>query len=185
MANMGVIKGYPEGDFRPDASITRAELAVISARFAREMYMDGDNNAEFNDISGHWAMDDIIFAAQIGLVSGYPDGTFKPEQPITRAEFITLVNRVLEREPQFADALLDGMKQCSDNSDEDAWYYLAVQEATNSHLFERKEGQTVPRLNYEYERWIEMIENWDWLELEKQWIERYSRRYENIESSND
>ena len=173
---MGVIRGYPDGSFRPDNSITRAELAAIAARFARAMAMRGDNEVSFNDISGHWAEADIRHAAIIGWVRGYPDGSFRPDQPITRAEFITLVNNVLGRIPESEEDLLSGdMAVWSDNADADAWYYIAIQEATNSHLYSYKDGKTVPGMQFEYESWTAMQQNWDWIQLEKDWIAKYSK----------
>ena len=172
---MGVIMGYPDGTFRPDNSITRGELAAIAARFARAMSMRGDNEVNFTDISGHWAEEDIWHAASIGWVRGYPDGTFRPDQPITRAEFITLVNNVLERIPETEEDMLTGeMTVWSDNADTSAWYYIAIQEATNSHLYSFKEGQTVPGMQFEYETWTAMQQNLDWIQLEKDWIAEYS-----------
>ena len=174
MTSMGVIKGYPDGLFRPDGDITRAELATIAARFAGMMQMVEGEALKFNDISGHWAEASINRAAAIGWVNGYPDGSFKPEQPITRAEFMTLVNRVMGREPESADDLLPGeMAVWPDNSDTGAWYYLAVQEATNSHIPEFK-AKKVPRLDFYYEYWVEMTKNRDWLSLETKWIADYS-----------
>jgi hypothetical protein len=135
------------------------------------MEMEGDNENTFSDIAGHWAENDIAFAAKIGWVNGYPDGTFKPNEPITRAEFITLVNRMLERIPELADDLLaDEMVKWADNMDTLAWFYVAVQEATNSHLPEYKE-KLVPDLEFEYEYWKEMIENPNWAVLEKEWAD--------------
>ena len=172
---MGVIQGYPDGTFKPDESITRAELAAIAARFARAMSMRGDNDVGFNDISGHWAEADIRHAAIIGWVKGYPDNSFKPDQPITRAEFITLANNVLGRIPETVDDLFEGeMTVWSDNADVDAWYYIAIQEATNSHLYSYKDGQTVPGMQFEYETWTALQQNWDWIQLEKDWIAAYS-----------
>jgi len=129
---------------------------------------------QFTDIGGHWFEDDIVFAAAIGWVNGYEDGTYKPDQPITRAEFMTLVNRMLERVPETVDDLLsDGMITWSDNMDTSAWYYLAVQEATNSHESAFKSKQ-VPGRQFNYEVWVELQENPDWLRLEREWIAAYS-----------
>jgi len=137
--------------------------------------MRGDNEVNFTDISGHWAEEDIWHAASIGWVRGYPDGTFRPDQPITRAEFITLVNNVLERIPETEEDMLTGeMTVWSDNADTSAWYYIAIQEATNSHLYSFKEGQTVPGMQFEYETWTAMQQNLDWIQLEKDWIAEYS-----------
>ena len=156
MSELGIVNGYPDGTFRPDAVITRAELATIAAHFASMMKMESINEVGFNDITGHWAAKDIIYTAEIGWTTGYADGTFRPAQKITRAEFITLVNRVLERVPETVDDLMEeGMIRWIDNDDPDAWYYIAVQEATNSHVAEYKE-KTVPGLQFKYEYWVEM-----------------------------
>jgi len=159
MDKMEKVKGYPDGTFHPDSAITRAELATIAARFARQMDMSPTNNVSFSDVSGHWAAGDIRYAAEVGWIEGYPDGTFRPNRDITRAEFMTLVNRMLERVPETPDDLLaDEMISWADNADPGAWYYLAVQEATNSHVPEFKD-KTVPGLKFNYEYWVEMMEN--------------------------
>ena len=161
MSKMGIVNGYPEGVFKPDGAITRAELAVIAARFARAMQMRGGSQVEFNDIGGHWAEYDISYAAEIGWVNGYPDGTFEPDANITRAESMTLVNRMLRRIPETLDDILfDEMLKWADNADPNEWYYLAVQEATNSHVPESKAAI--------YEYWVEMLENRDWAQWEKE-----------------
>jgi hypothetical protein len=171
MSNMGIVNGYPTGTFKPNSSITRAELAVIAVRFARIMGMDGNNEVNFSDISSHWAQNDIRFAASIGWVTGYPNGTYRPNLPITRAEFMTLVNRMLKRIPLSPDDLLaNRMSVWKDNTYTDAWFYLAVQEATNSHVPESRE-EIVAKLKFPFERWIDMTENPSWAELEKEWSE--------------
>jgi len=170
MYNMGIVKGHPDGTFRPNDAITRAEFATIAARFARAMGMISFNSSGFSDISGHWAEGDIRYAAMIGWVNGYTDGTFRPNQNIKRAEAITMVNRMLERMPETANDLLsDDMIIWADNMNVDSWYYLAVQEATNSHVPEYKEDSIVPGLQFEYEYWVEMSENPDWAQLERIW----------------
>ena len=149
---MGIITGYPDGTFRPNAYITRAEFAAIAARFDA----DGDKTlAAFSDIANHWAKDEISVAYNNGWVDGYPDGTFGPQRNITRAETVTLVNRVLNRKPETEDDLLPDMTTWTDNADKKAWYYLAIQEATNSHYYEFK-------TNSEYEKWTELRETRDW-----------------------
>lgn len=154
---MGIITGYPDGTFRPNAYITRAEFAAIAARFDA----DGDKTlAAFSDIANHWAKDEISVAYNNGWVDGYPDGTFGPQRNITRAETVTLVNRVLNRKPETEDDLLPDMTTWTDNADKKAWYYLAIQEATNSHYYEFK-------TNSEYEKWTELRETRDWTQLEK------------------
>ncbi len=149
MANMGVLKGY-EGYFRPNDPITRAEFAAIAARFADET---GTEYIEFKDISGHWAEPEILKAASLGWVEGY-NGSYRPNDSITRAEAMTIINRVLCRIPETADDLLPGMRVWTDNADTSKWYYLAVQEATNSHTFEYKDDT--------YESWTALTSDPDW-----------------------
>lgn len=155
MAAMEVITGYPDGTFRPNANITRAEFAAIAARFD-ESGIEGD--ISFEDVIGHWAEEEISLAATNGWVEGYPDETFRPGKEITRAEAMTMVNRVLHRLPETPDDLLDNMIVWPDNMNEDAWYYLAVQEASNSHDYDIKDSG--------YEFWTEITEPRDWTELE-------------------
>ncbi len=157
LSSMGIITGYPDGTFRPNAAITRAEFAAIAARFDN----DGDKTAaKFSDIATHWAKDEISIAYNNGWITGYPDGTFGPQRDITRAETMTLVNRVLNRQPETEDDLLPNMTVWTDNANPKAWYYLAVQEATNSHYYEFK-------TNSKYEKWTELRETRDWSQLEK------------------
>ena len=152
LSSMGIITGYPDGTFRPNAAITRAEFAAIAARFDN----DGDKTAaKFSDIATHWAKDEISIAYNNGWITGYPDGTFGPQRDITRAETMTLVNRVLNRQPETEDDLLPNMTVWTDNANPKAWYYLAVQEATNSHYYEFK-------TNSKYEKWTELRETRDW-----------------------
>ena len=157
LSSMGIITGYPDGTFRPNAAITRAEFAAIAARFDN----DGDKTAaKFSDIAIHWAKDEISIAYNNGWITGYPDGTFGPQRDITRAETMTLVNRVLNRQPETEDDLLPNMTVWTDNANPKAWYYLAVQEATNSHYYEFK-------TNSQYEKWTELRETRDWKALEQ------------------
>ena len=157
LSSMGIITGYPDGTFRPNAAITRAEFAAIAARFDN----DGDKTAaKFSDIATHWAKDEISIAYNNGWITGYPDGTFGPQRDITRAETMTLVNRVLNRQPETEDDLLPNMTVWTDNANPKAWYYLAVQEATNSHYYKFK-------TNSKYEKWTELRETCDWTQLEK------------------
>ena len=152
LSSMGIITGYPDGTFRPNAAITRAEFAAIAARFDN----DGDKTAaKFSDIATHWAKDEISIAYNNGWITGYPDGTFGPQRDITRAETMTLVNRVLNRQPETEDDLLPNMTVWTDNANPKAWYYLAVQEATNSHYYEFK-------TNSQYEKWTALRETRDW-----------------------
>ena len=134
MAKLGIVKGRRADRFDPDASITRAEFAAICARFNTKPV---ENSGSFSDISGHWAENEIERAAAFGWISGYPDGTFRPDARITRAEAMTMINRVLCRMPQNESNLLDSMVTWPDNKPSD-WHYLAVQEATNSHDFNRQ-----------------------------------------------
>lgn len=134
MAKLGIVKGRRADRFDPDASITRAEFAAICARFNTKPVK---NSGSFSDISGHWAENEIERAAAFGWISGYPDGTFRPDARITRAEAMTMINRVLCRMPQSESDLLDSMVTWPDNKPSD-WHYLAVQEATNSHDFDRQ-----------------------------------------------
>ena len=160
LTNAGIIDGYEDGTFKPDGNITRAEFATIAVRFFEATYDGGDL---FSDIAGHWAQDYINEAANAGIVDGYPDGTFRPQQYITRAEAMTMVNRTIDRHPD-ADHLLDDMIVWPDNP-ETAWYYEQVQEATNSHEYTiNTDDEQNP-----YEIWTELLPNRDWSELEKEW----------------
>ena len=154
MAALGVVKGYTEDTFAPHEAITRAEFAAICARFDTGT---SDGESSFTDISGHWAESEIRRAAQLGWIQGDPDGRFRPNAPITRAEAMTIINRVLNRLPEEKEDLLAGMKERPDALP-GAWYYLAVQEATNSHAYERK-GEV-------YERWSALNVNPDWTEYQ-------------------
>ena len=157
LSKMGIIKGYEDGSFKPNDPISRAEFAAIAARFDP----DGDKTpASFSDVSSHWAKDEISIAANHGWIKGYEDGSFKPDQKITRAETMTLVNRVLKRLPETKDDLHKDMKTWVDNMDETAWSYLAVQEATNSHYFKNKTST-------KFEQWTDLRDTRDWSELEK------------------
>ena len=160
LSNAGIIDGYEDGTFKPDGNITRAEFATIAVRFFEATY-DGEDL--FSDIAGHWAQDYINEAANAGIVDGYPDGTFQPQQLITRAEAMTMVNRTIDRHPH-EDHLLADMIVWPDNP-ETAWYYEQVQEATNSHEYTMNtDDEQNP-----YEIWTELLPNRDWSELEKEW----------------
>ncbi len=158
LSSMGIVKGHNDGTFAPNAPITRAEFAAIAARFDDK---DTDTSSNFTDIASHWAKNEIGIAANKGWINGYPDGTFRPNQYITRAEAMTLVNRVLNRLPENTSDLLDTMIKWPDNSDTSAWYYLAVQEATNSHEYSDKSKDD------KYEKWTTIRVARDWTELEK------------------
>ena len=150
MANIGILKGRTADTFVPNAPITRAEFASICSRFDRS---DVEVQSNFNDISGHWAENEIRRAASLGWIQGYTDGSFKPDQNITRAEAASMINRMLHRLPETVEDLLDGMIQWPDNQPSD-WYYINMQEATNSHDFKQK-GE----IN---EYWTKLTENPNW-----------------------
>lgn len=150
MAKIGIVKGRTANAFAPNAPITRAEFAAICSRFDRS---NVEIKSDFNDISGHWAENEIRRAASLGWIQGYTDGSFKPDQNITRAEAASMINRMLHRLPETADDLLDGMIQWPDNQPSD-WYYINMQEATNSHDFKQK-GE----IN---EYWTKLTENPNW-----------------------
>ncbi|WP_417001910.1 S-layer homology domain-containing protein, partial [Agathobaculum sp.] len=156
LSAMGIIKGDSRGNFNPNTPITRAEFAAIAARFDKTEDVAA---ASFGDVAMHWAKPEISVAANNGWINGYTDGTFHPDSKITRAEAMAMINRVLQRLPESKADLLDGMIQWSDNADTSKWYYLAVQEATNSHYYELKANQ--------HEKWTKLRENRDWTELEK------------------
>ena len=152
MSDMDIVFGRTDYQFDPDAYITRAEFAAIAARFDSGSYSGDDL---FTDIEGHWAADQISRAAEKGWITGYPDGTFGPNRYITRAEAVTMINRVLNRMPKDKDALHEDMKVFVDNADTNAWYYLAIQEATNSHEYKKdKDGV--------YETWTDVLPARDW-----------------------
>ena len=130
LSAMGIIKGDTRGNFNPNAPITRPEFAAIAARFDKTEDVAA---ASFGDVATHWAKPEISVAANNGWINGYTDGTFHPDSRITRAEAMAMINRVLQRLPESKADLLDGMIQWSDNADTSKWYYLAVQESTNSH----------------------------------------------------
>ena len=154
MASLGVINGRNSGLFDPDAYITRAEFAAICARFD-DSGVDGITT--FTDTVGHWAEDEISRAAALGWIQGYSDGTFRPNQYITRAQAVTMINRVLCRLPETEDDLLTGMNTWTDCHVTD-WFYLAIQEATNSHDFVAKDRV--------YESWTDLNRDPDWSRYE-------------------
>ena len=165
LTRAGILNGYPDGNFLPNANITRAEFAAMAVRF-----FEGDDEEikgdAFPDIKKHWANAEINLAYAKGIIQGYPDGTFKPDQAITRAEAVTIVNRVLERYPN-KDHLLEDMIVWPDNMDETMWYYADIQEATNSHTFRMSRiDQDEP-----YEFWTGLLPVRDWVALEQMWSE--------------
>ncbi len=155
MSALGILKGRTEERFAPNAPITRAEFAAICARFDT-----GENagGATFPDLVGHWAKEEVERAVSLGWIMGYEDNTFRPDKAITRAEAVTMINRVLQRNPQSPEDLLKDMVTWPDNQDPSQWYYLAIQEATNSHDYERTTGI--------YETWTQLRETPDWSQYE-------------------
>ena len=154
MTGLGIVQGRSTTTFDPKAPITRAQFAAICARFDT-----GKSSGEqtFSDIQGHWAEKYIERAAELGWIKGFEDGTFRPDTYITRAQAMTMINRVLNRIPEENSDLLAGMNTWPDCNPGD-WFYLAVQEATNSHAFKHKAGN--------YETWTGMNKNPDWTRYE-------------------
>ena len=154
MTGLGIVQGRSATTFDPKAPITRAQFAAICARFDT-----GKSSGEqtFSDIQGHWAEKYIQRAAELGWIKGFEDGTFRPDTYITRAQAMTMINRVLNRIPEDESDLLPGMNVWPDCNPGD-WFYLAVQEATNSHDFEHKAGN--------YETWTKLMKNPDWTRYE-------------------
>ena len=147
----GIVNGRTGADFDPQRAISRAEFAALASRFDSFIYSGG---RMFEDIDGHWAESEINSAAVRGWIEGY-GGLFRPDEDITRAEAMTLVNRVLGRQPEYPGDLLGNMLVWEDNKDTSAWYYLAIQEATNSHLYERKEDGV-------HEKWTVLDDVYNW-----------------------
>ena len=150
LSAMGILEGRTVKTFAPNAPITRAEFAAIAVRFDDSGL---DPAGSFTDIAGHWAKDEIRQAAALGWITGYADGSFRPNQSITRAEAVTMLNRVLQRLPETEKDLLSGMRTFRDCQSGD-WYYLAIQEATNSHDYTRRADG--------YESWDELLPDPDW-----------------------
>lgn len=141
LTNLGVLSGYPDGTFRPNENITRAEFATICSKI--DIVSEPVDKA-FTDVSAeHWAYKMILSASEKGWISGYPDGSFRPDNDITRAETVSLVNRMLGRADLTLDSLMKDMKTWPDNEDTSAWFYLAIQEATNGHDFNRNGGTEI------------------------------------------
>lgn len=159
MTKAGIVDGYPDGTFRPDAPITRAEMAKIISLFAK---LD-KSESRFSDIAGHWAEAYIRLAAGNGWIAGYPNGTFGPQRNITRAETATMINRVLDRVPSEESHLLShGVMQIWPDANPGDWFYLAMQEATNSHDYERNAKWAAAD-----EQWTALRETRDWKALEQ------------------
>ena len=159
LSNAGIVTGYNDGTFRPNQPITRGEMAKIIANFANL----NKGTKSFTDLSGHWSKSYVELAAGNGWIAGYPDGSFRPDQKITRAETVTMINRVLERVPAKELRLLSRsiMLTFPDNNPGD-WYYIAIQEASNSHEYQRSVYETTGD-----EMWTKLIDNVDWTKLEK------------------
>ena len=154
MTGLDIVRGYDAAAFGPGDPITRAQFAAICARFDT-----GKSNGSrtFSDIKGHWAKAYIERAAELGWISGFQDGTFRPDAYITRAQAVTMINRMLNRVPEDPSDLLPGMNVWPDCGPGD-WFYLAIQEATNSHDYRRKAGS--------YETWTDLNANPDWTRYE-------------------
>lgn len=166
LTNAGILAGYEDGTFRPNAPITRAEFATIAARFYHAPEVTGD---AFPDISGSWARVYINRAAALGLVRGYSDGTFRPNTEITRAEVMEIINNVLFRTPD-KEHFLPDMVTWPDNPDTPGnWSYEAVQEATNNHNYERVNNTST-------ETWTEITKARDWNALEAELAQKYPDR---------
>lgn len=151
--NAGVITDSRTGYFRPNDAITRAELAAMLAQFAEKK----SAAIYFSDVSaGYWAANAIALTANLGWINGYPDGTFGPDKTVTRAELMAMVNRATGRAPESTGALLSGMKTWKDNADTARWYYLDVQEATNSHTYTGAPTET----------WTSLTTTPDWSQYE-------------------
>lgn len=156
LSNAGILNGYPDGTFKPGRAITRAELAKVIALFAELT----EGTVRFRDVRDHWARAYIELAAGNGWIYGYPDGTFRPDNPLNRAETVTMLNRVLERDVRREEHLIEGMITFSDNLDPYAWYYYHIQEATNYHTYTRLQPHSSE------EKWVELVENIDWTQYQ-------------------
>ena len=141
LANAKVLAGYPDGTFKPNAPITRAELATVLTRLSVLLELSKEvMPSVFTDVSDHWAVSYIRTAANNGWINGYGDGSFRPDNSVTRAEAVTMLNRMLNRNPETLPET--GMKTFSDNMNPDMWYYIAIQEAANGHTYIRDDNGT-------------------------------------------
>jgi len=166
LSNMGIICGYPDGTFRPDAPITRAELTKIAAGFFSDPRVAATYDGRFSDVHGaEWYISYLMTALEEGLIEGYPDGSFRPNRPITRAETCTIVNRTLGRKPE-KDHLLpeSDMINWPDNVNRNIWYYAQMQEATNSHDY-----RWISIGSEACEQWTAKLIERDWAALERTW----------------
>ena len=158
LANADIVEGFPDGTFQGTQAITRAEFVTMVVRFLEDTSYTGSDR--FNDISGHWAREYINAAGQYDWIRGFGSGDFRPNQNITRAEAAAIVNRMLERQPESAADLLPGMVTWPDNMNQNSWFYLYIQEATNSHDYEMKADGI-------HETWTELREPRNWTVLER------------------
>jgi len=170
LTNGGMLVGYPDGTFRPDEPITRAELATIISRFDTK-FGSMEHTEAFPDTEGHWAEEYIDFSAVRRYVIGYPDGTFRPDQDITRAETVTMVNRCLQRSVD-EEGLTEEYINWPDNT-ADAWYYYEILEAANYHDYLRSDRPAEEQA-FCHEDWTELIDPIDWAYVEKEWILIYT-----------
>lgn len=166
LSNMGIICGYPDGSFRPDAPITRAELTKIAAGFFSDPRVATTYDGRFSDVQGaEWYISYLMTAIKEGLIEGYPDGSFRPDRPITRAETCTIVNRTLGRKPDKDHLLPESvMINWPDNLDRNVWYYAQMQEATNSHDY-----RWTSVYSEVCEQWTAKLIERDWAALERTW----------------
>ena len=153
MTGLDIVRGYDAAAFGPGDPITRAQFAAICARFDTGV---SSGSRTFSDISGHCAEKYIERAAELGWIQGFADGTFRPDTYITRAQAMTMINRVLNRTPEDEEDLLEGMKVWPDCNPGD-WFYLAVQEATNSHDYKDRGGEV----------WTKLTRDPDWTRYER------------------
>ena len=172
LSNLGVLNGKPDGGFHPNDNITRAEFAAVAVRFFENTEGCVWTRDAFSDIAGHWASESINLAYLLGIVGGYPDGTYHPDSVITRAEAMTIVNNTLGRTPgtRGIEPVEKDMITWPDNMDKSKWYYAAVQEATNSHEYTNgSEGEV----------WTALLPAPDWTALEKEWADAASGKTED------
>ena len=168
MSKTGAFQGYNDGTFKPNQAMTRAELAKVAVSFFPDGVETAANKTTFSDINGHWAQSYIQKAADLGLIQGYPDGTYKPDNYISRAEAMSIINRLLGRTPD-VDGLYDEKYQITwpDNQDKCEWYYSIVQEATNSHEY---------TADKDYETWTYPLPVRDWAAFEQEWADANASR---------
>ena len=163
LSHMGVIGGYADGTFRPDAPISRAEFAKIAVSFTQNTGSATYNY--FTDVkTTDWFAPYVTAAKDAGLIEGYSDGSFKPESKITRAEACAIVNRTLGRKPSKAHMKISDRIDWPDVQTTD-WFYEAIMEATNSHTYQM--GKRV-------ETWNDKLPQRDWAALETGWANAYT-----------